>query len=367
MPPSTSMDRFLTKVIGQHAMWKLTLHRAAAGEPVDLDPALARRDDHCDLGRWLRDGAVGVLGAEERRVLTDVHATFHRVAAAALEQALTGHHAQARRALEPGSEFLAISTDLVERLHQRRDRRYDVSQLADPGVVSRQVSGTMIEAGSQAQLTLEGAQEVAEHATAVAAATEEQATAIQEVAARAAESVEIAQRATTGASEAVDTLQELTASTDRVEEVLVLIDRIARQTHLLALNATIEAARAGSAGRGFSVVASEVKKLATEVSNATREVGDIVSGVQRHGAGANDRVSAILADLTDVLGAQNSIASAVEEQRAVAADVAERVALVASEMTEISDNAACIASATEAGVALSVWLEGRVAHRENAA
>ena len=367
MPPQTDIDRFLTKVIGQHAMWKLTLHRAAGGQPVDLDPAVARRDDRCDLGRWLHEGAAGVLPPDERRTITDLHAAFHRVAAGALEQALSGQGAQARQALQPGSDFLAISTELVERLHERRSGQRDDSQLRDPRAVSQQVSGTMIEASAQAQIALDGSREVAEHATAVAAATEEQATAVQEVAERAAESAGLTQRAATGAGEAVSALEQLSASTDRVEQVLLLIDRIARQTHLLALNATIEAARAGDAGRGFAVVANEVKKLATEVSDATREVGDIVGGVQRHGADANERVTSIADDLHEVVAAQQSIASSVEEQRAVATDVAERVATVATEMSSISDNAECIATATDDGVTLSTWLEDHVSAREPAA
>ncbi len=351
------LDRFLTTVIAQHGMWKLHLHRAAEGHPVDLVPENARLDDRCDLGRWLHGGTDGVLEAGERRELTDLHARFHRVAAASLEHGLAGRRSQAQEALEPGSEFLVISTELVERLHRRRGRRYDTDHLSDAHAVSKQLAGTLIEGGAQAQLTLDAAGQVTEHANALAAATEEQATAVQEVAEQAEGSVRLVERAAEGADEAVTAMGELTSSTERVAEVLKLIDRIARQTHLLALNATIEAARAGEAGRGFAVVANEVKKLATEVSDATREVGEIVGGVQDHGAAAGARITSIADAIVEVRTAQQSIASAVEEQRAVAADVASRVSEVATAVDGITSNAQFIANATDDGLTLASWLE----------
>ena len=353
------LDGFLTMVIAQHGMWKLHLHRAAEGIPVDLVPETARLDDRCALGKWLHEGAGGVLEPSLRDDLLAKHAVFHTVAAASLAHGLAGRRAEARAALEPGSEFLAISTELVHLLSQRRGRRYANDHLSDAHEVSRQLTGTLIEAGAQAQLTLDGAEKVTEHATAVAAATEEQAVAVQEVAEQAEGSVALVERAAEGTSFAVAAMGQLTEATDRVTEVLKLIDRISRQTHLLALNATIEAARAGEAGRGFAVVANEVKKLATEVSEATREVNEIVGGVQQYGQEANSRMGTIADAITEVRAAQQSIASAVEEQRAVAADVAERVAEVAKAVEGISSNAQFIATATNDGIGLASWMEDR--------
>ncbi len=361
MATSTDLDRFLTTVIAQHGMWKLHLHRAAEGIPVELVPETARLDDRCDLGRWLHGGADGALGAEERREVMDQHAAFHRVAAVSLEHGLAGRRREARQALEPGSEFLAISSQLVRRLHARRNRHAETGNLSDAEEVSIQLEGTLIEAGAQSQLTLAGAEEVAEHANAVAAATEEQAVAIQEVAEQAEGSVGMADRAAASAGEAVTAMHELTRSSEQVAEVLQLIERIARQTNLLALNATIEAARAGEAGRGFAVVASEVKKLATEVSEATREVGEIVGGVQAHGQQASERMGSISELIGEVRAGQASIASAVEEQRAVAADVASRVTQVATAVAGIHDNAEFISTATNDGVSLASWLVERTA------
>ena len=75
-------------------------------------------------------------------------------------------------------------------------------------------------------------------------------------------------------------VQGLLGASQKIGEVIALINDIADQTNLLALNATIEAARAGEAGKGFAVVAAEVKNLATQTAKATGEIGTQIADVQ---------------------------------------------------------------------------------------
>jgi methyl-accepting chemotaxis protein len=82
-------------------------------------------------------------------------------------------------------------------------------------------------------------------------------------------------------TEAKHAVDELQGAMTRIGEMSRTIDRIADQTNLLAINAAIEAARVGEAGRGFAVVANEVKKLATQSSGATEQIGSSIKGMQR--------------------------------------------------------------------------------------
>ncbi len=82
-------------------------------------------------------------------------------------------------------------------------------------------------------------------------------------------------------SDAARELQELENSTKQMQSIIELINNVADQTALLALNASIEAARAGDAGRGFSVVASEISNLANQTQNATGDINELISGIDQ--------------------------------------------------------------------------------------
>jgi methyl-accepting chemotaxis protein len=135
--------------------------------------------------------------------------------------------------------------------------------------------------------------------------------------------------------------------------VIKVITSIAEQTNLLALNATIEAARAGEAGKGFAVVASEVKDLAQETAKATDDISRRIQTIQSDSNAAVEAIAQISDVVSEINGFQAMIASAVEEQSATTSEMSRNVAEAATGVSEIASNITGVATAaqsTSAGV-----------------
>jgi methyl-accepting chemotaxis protein len=152
---------------------------------------------------------------------------------------------------------------------------------------------------------------------------------IAEIAARAAESNDVAQKALATAGQTMETMRGLETSAFAIGEVVDLIRSIASQTNLLALNATIEAARAGEAGRGFSVVANEVKALASQTSRATDDIARQIAAIQSASSEAGQALGTVNGIIADLSGLAGAVAAAVEEQSAAVDSIATNVAVAA--------------------------------------
>ena len=123
-----------------------------------------------------------------------------------------------------------------------------------------------------------------------------------------------------------------------------LISSIAGQTNLLALNATIEAARAGEAGRGFAVVAAEVKSLASQTAEATKEIGTRITQIQSATKEAVEAIQGITATIEEVSVIATAIGSAIEEQGAATAEIARNVTQTAHATQEVTTNIGGVSS-----------------------
>jgi len=145
-------------------------------------------------------------------------------------------------------------------------------------------------AGVTAQQMAEGVEQVANNANNVALASQQTKLSAKHGADAVNETVAGMSEIKAVVTEAASRVQELGALGNRIGAVVETIDDIAEQTNLLALNAAIEAARAGEHGRGFAVVADEVRKLAERASRETRQITDLIQAVQ---VGTSDAVSAM--------------------------------------------------------------------------
>ena len=138
----------------------------------------------------------------------------------------------------------------------------------------------------------------------------------------------------------------------RIGDIIQLISDIAAQTNLLALNATIEAARAGEAGRGFSVVASEVKSLATQTAHATEEIRQQITQIQTVTSDVASSVKGIGVTIGRIRAGADGIQGSIDQQGAATQEIA-RSALDAARGTQlVTENAELVsAEANGAGAA----------------
>ncbi|SDD54973.1 MULTISPECIES: methyl-accepting chemotaxis protein [Kordiimonas] len=173
----------------------------------------------------------------------------------------------------------------------------------------------------------------------VAASTEEMSATAQEISRQVVQTTKVATEAADQSEVSEQAIKELMQRSNEIRNVIVMISDIAEQTNLLALNATIEAARAGEAGKGFAVVASEVKSLANQSAKATEEIEGLVERIIKATTAAEDANKNIVSIINSVRDNTNGIAAAVEEQSASTQETA-RAAQVAAEETAGVDEAA---------------------------
>jgi methyl-accepting chemotaxis protein len=161
---------------------------------------------------------------------------------------------------------------------------------------------------------------------AVSAAAEELISSISEISSRIHTTSSCIGRATAGSSETDREVSGLSDLAQRIGTIVDIIRGIAEQTNLLALNATIEAARAGEAGRGFAIVASEVKALAGQTAAATDEIATQVNAIQSATQRTVAAIRGIGSTVSEIDHLTGSIAAAVEEQTAATQEIAAAIA-----------------------------------------
>ncbi|MCB9672942.1 MAG: cache domain-containing protein [Alphaproteobacteria bacterium] len=323
-----------------HAMEEI-----AAGE-ADLTQRLAAQGDD----------ELSQLGRAFNTFLDNLAGIISRIAAS------SGELAGSADALTESSARMSNSAEHIQRASKTtfgamRDVEGHVKGIASTSASASQevghVATTTQQLSANATQVASGTAQVTTRIDAIAAAMEELSASFQEVAHTCQESATAGQQSSKRVGETTKRMEELRDAAKEIGKIVDLISDVADQTNLLALNATIEAANAGEAGRGFIVVANEVKVLARQTAGATAEIVRVVENVQRI-AESSERMMKDVAGFTDNARALNdTIAAAVEEQTMTLRELSENVqegALVVRELnvgvSEISNGVGILASSS---------------------
>ncbi len=229
------------------------------------------------------------------------------------------------------------------------------------GIVAKVVHATAQVASASAQLSAtaeeisKGADTLQSRSAQTAAAVEEMNATVGQVAQNSGKAAELAEQAVQTAkdggvvvsdtiggmrqlsdavSNSASIIAKLGKSSDQIGEIVRVIEDIADQTNLLALNAAIEAARAGEQGRGFAVVADEVRKLAERTTKATKEIGDMIRQIQQDTRGAVESMEAGTQKVVSGVDLVNRTGEALKnivQMVTESADMVRRIAVAAEE------------------------------------
>ncbi|MFC3714305.1 methyl-accepting chemotaxis protein [Sphingoaurantiacus capsulatus] len=298
------------------------LARYAAGQRAEV-PGLDRRDEIGEIARAIDHAQNAVDAARAQEVEADQRlrqreteiAEERSARAAQLEAAFAGFERDAS----------VVAESLVAASQQLRGA---AGGMADRAVVNRREATASAAAATQAsqlvRTTVDGSEALVTSIDAIKRRVDDTSRAVDTARART--------------RQCRDRMGDLENVVDEIGDVLDLITGIAAQTHLLALNATIEAARAGAAGRGFSVVAVEVKRLAAQSEEAARTIAGRVAEIRA----ATGQAVAATGDIDRLVNgvdeAAGLIRGAVAEQSRSTQDIAEAMAQIAGASGEVAHN-----------------------------
>jgi methyl-accepting chemotaxis protein len=270
-----------------------------------------------------------------------------------------------------GGGWVATHEDITERreaererasMHEQKQRRSIVEQaiaafrrgmdahlrsVTDGALAMRSSASSLLASSGLTKQRADGAvtasNEACTNVESAAVAADELASSIAEIGRQLDMTTDIVRSAVNEAKGTNEQIAALAQAAQKIGDVIKLIRAIAEQTNLLALNATIEAARAGEAGKGFAVVASEVKSLAVQTAKATEDISKLIGSVQGSTGGAVAAIGRITGRMQEIDGCATSVSAAVDQQNAATGEISQNVAsaadgakLVVSVLSEVA-------------------------------
>lgn len=298
-------------------------------------------DSHDEIGQMSRN--FNSFVEKLHRIITQVSSNTTQVAAAAKQLYSTSER------LATGAEEAAAQAGTV-------------------ATASEEMAATSSEIAKSCSIAAQGSRQTNDSAATGAGVVKETITLMNQIATRVKQSAK--------------TVESLGARSDQIGEIVRTIEDIADQTNLLALNAAIEAARAGEQGRGFAVVADEVRALAERTTKATKEIGAMIKMIQQetkqavfsmedgvkevekgtHEAGRSEEaLQSILGQIGAVVMQVNQIATAAEQQNATTSEISNNIQQITDVIRDAARGAQDSASAANQLAKLAEELQKLIA------
>jgi len=300
------------------------MRRLSSGETDMTVPAAKDGDEIGEMARSLEVFRSGEIERREMASRQTAEQEAQRRRAASIEQMIT--------------DFRSTVTTVIGAVNEN---------IARMETTARTLSSIAGEADTQARAASASSDNTSTNVQSVAGATEELGASIREISQQATQANTVVGKAADIARNADQLVGQLSTGAAKIGDVIKLIRAIAEQTNLLALNATIEAARAGEAGRGFAVVASEVKTLASQTAKATEEIASQIGAIQNSTSEAVEAIRQISGVMGDISGFTSSIAASVEEQSASTQEIGRNVQQAATGANELASSMTMVTEAIE--------------------
>jgi methyl-accepting chemotaxis protein len=265
------------------------------------------------------------IGQTIRRALSAAQQARHDAEDAAAElERVAAKREEAVAATNRRAEF---TSDLLERFKAEMANSVHALNEAAQGLEKSAdgLGATAGQARTQVATVSSASDETTVKVTIAVEAGKELARSIADITATVAQSSHLTGEAVSQADKTNQTINELATVAAEIGDMTNLINQIAQQTNLLALNATIEAARAGEAGRGFAIVAQEVKALAAETAKATQEIAQKTAGIQSTTDRSVAAIQSIMGTVRQLNLLSGRIATAVEQQATATREIAQNV------------------------------------------
>ncbi|SFJ45580.1 HAMP domain-containing protein [Bosea sp. OK403] len=231
---------------------------------------------------------------------------------------------------------------------------------ADVGLAAREITMGADDLSKRTEEQASSLEETAATTEELAASVKASAQASRQAAAIATEAMQAAQSGGTIATEAVAAMARIESASQKISDIIRVIDDIAFQTNLLALNAAVEAARAGDAGKGFAVVASEVRTLAQRSGAAAKDISGLISSSNAEVGAGVTLVRQAGDALTQILAASQKVAATIAEISAASGEQANGIDEMSQAVAHLDEMTQANAALAEQSAASAGSLSGRI-------